>query len=115
MMQKGSHSFQFYNAVSPIYVGALLLQLQHDQWYSTAQLVSLLRSNKIDIDGSSIVSNNTLAWSLVGLGQIEKRGSGFLKKNIFRLTELGKQLIDTYSTNAELFYDLIHFLFYSAY
>ena len=83
MMQKGSYSFQFYSAVSPIYVGPLFLQLQHDQWYSTAQLVSLLRSNKIDIDGSSIVSYNTLAWSLVGLGQIEKHGTRYIKKNIF--------------------------------
>jgi hypothetical protein len=56
-----------------------------------------------------------LTWSLVGLGKIEKRGTGYFKKNIFWLTELGKQLVDTYSTNSELFYDLIHFIFYSTY
>ncbi len=114
-MQKSNPTFHFCNAVSPRYVEPLLLQLQHNQWYSTAQFIGLLHSNGLDVKGSHIALNNMLTWSLAGLGQIEKHGTRYIKKNIFCLTELGKQLIDTYSTNSELFYDLIHFLFYSAY
>lgn len=115
MPQKSDPAFQFPNQVSPRYVEPLLLQLQHDQGYSTAQFIGLLRSSGLDIEGNHIASCNMLTWSLAGLGQIEKHGTGPLKKNTFRLTELGKQLVDTYSTNSELFYDLIHFLFYSTY
>jgi hypothetical protein len=35
--------------------------------------------------------------------------------NKFRLAELGKQLISIYSTNQALFYDLMHFMFYSTF
>ena len=115
MEQKQNPSFLFPNEVSPRYVEPLLLQLQHDRRYSTAQFIGLLRSSGLEVDGSGIASCNMLIWSLAGLGQIEKRGTGLFKKNLFRLTELGKQLIDTYSTNTGLFYDLIHFLFYSTY
>lgn len=115
MLQESNPTFQFHNTVSPRYVEPLLLQLQHGQWYSTAQFTDLLRSSGLELEGNHIASYNMLTWSLVGLGQIEKYGSGHLKKNMFRLTGLGKQLIDTYSTNVELFYDLIHFLFYSTY
>ena len=116
MGQTSNPTFLFHNLVSPRYVEPLLLHLQHDQRYSTAQFVTLLRSSGLDVKGgNNIASYNMLTWSLIGLGQIEKSGTGRFKKNIFRLTELGKQLVDTYSTNAELFYDLMHFLFYSAY
>lgn len=115
MAQGNDPSFQFSNAVSPRYLEPLLLQLQHGQWYSTAQFTGLLRSNGLDVKGNGIALSNMSTWSLAGLGQIEKRGTGFIKKNVFQLTELGKQLVDTYSTNSELFYDLMHFLFYSTY
>ncbi len=115
MEQKQNPSFLFPNEVSPRYVEPLLLQLQHDRGYSTAQFISLLRSSGLEVDGSRIASCNMLTWSLVGLGKIEKQGTRRIKKNLFLLTELGKQLIDTYSTNTGLFYDLIHFLFYSTY
>jgi len=115
MVQTTNPTFLFPNQVSPRYVEPLLLQLQHNQHYSTAQFTSLLRSSGLEVDGSRIASCNMLTWSLVGLGKIEKQGTRRIKKNLFLLTELGKQLIDTYSTNTGLFYDLIHFLFYSAY
>src|SRR5437588_3014391 len=115
MAQKSSPTFMFPNEVSPRYVEPLLLQLQHNQTYGTAQFIGLLRSSGLDVMGKGIARNNMLTWSLAGLGQIEKHGKGQRKKNIFRLTELGKQLVDTYSTNTELFYDLIHFIFYSTY
>ena len=115
MTQKSNLSFQFHNQVSPKYLEPLLLQLQHNQGYSTAQFIGLLRSSGLNVKGNAIAADNMLTWSLVGLGQIEKRGTRHIKKNIFWLTELGKQLVDTYSTNSELFYDLIHFIFYSTY
>src|SRR5438876_11137452 len=115
MAQKSSPTFMFPNEVSPRYVEPLLLQLQHNLGYSTVQFTSLLHSSGLDVKGNSIALHNMLTWSLAGLGQIEKQGTRYIKKNIIRLTELGKQLVDTYSTNTELFYDLMHFLFYSTY
>ncbi len=115
MMQNSSPSFQFYNAVSPRYIKPLFVQLQYGHWYSKRQLIELLRTSDLDIEGGKIALCNMLTWSFAGLGQTEKRRGGYLKKNVFRLTNLGKQLIDTYSTNSELFYDLIHFIFYSTY
>lgn len=115
MVQRGNPSFHFDNSVSPRYLKPLFLQLEYGQWYSTAQFIGLLRSSGLDVKGQSIAAVNMLTWTLAGLGKIEKRGTQYHKKNYFQLTALGKQLIDTYSTNAELFYDLMHFLFYSTY
>ena len=115
MTQKSNPSFQFCNTVSPRYLEPLFLQLSFGQGYSTAHFTGLLHSNGLDVKGNSIALYNMLTWSLVGLGKIEKHGTGYFKKNIFWLTELGKQLVATYSTNSELFYDLMHFLFYSTY
>jgi len=115
MLQNTNPNFAFDNQVSPRYIEPLLIQLHYGQGYSTAQFIDLLHVSGLDIKGIGIASNNMLIWSLIGLGEIEKRGTQYIKKNIFWLTELGKQLVDTYSTNTELFYDLIHFLFYSTY
>jgi len=117
MLQNEDPSFQFNNQVAPRYVEPLFLQLQYGHWYSTAQFIGLLHSSGLDVKGNGIASSNMLIWSLVGLGEVEKSGTHNInmKKNIFRLTKLGKQLVDTYSTNTELFYDLMHFLFYSTY
>ena len=115
MTQKSNPSFQFCNTVSPRYLEPLFLQLSFGQGYSTAQFTGLLHSNGLDVKGNGIALYNMLTWSLAGLGKIEKRGTGYFKKNIFWINELGKQLVDTYSTNPELFYDLMHFLFYSTY
>ena len=115
MTQKSNPSFQFYNTVSPRYLEPLFLQLSFGQGYSSAQFTGLLHSNGLDVKGNGIALYNMLTWSLAGLGKIEKHGTRHIKKNIFWLTELGKQLVDTYSTNSELFYDLIHFIFYSTY
>ncbi len=115
MTQRSNPSFVFHNLVSPRYIEPLLIQIQYGQWYGTAQFTSLLRSNGLDVKGHSIAVYNMSTWSIAGLGQLEKSGASHLKKNIFRLTDLGKQLVDTYSTNSELFYDLMHFIFYSAY
>lgn len=115
MKYNSNPTFEFPNQVSPRYIEPLLIQLQYGQRYSTSQFVDLLRSNGLDVQGNQIALDNMIVWSLAGLGQVEKRKTGRFTKNIFRLTELGKQLIDIYSTNTELFYDLIHFLFYSTY
>lgn len=115
MDRENRPGFQFRNTISPIYIEPLLIPIQYGRWYSTAQLVELLRSSRFGVEGSDIVSHNMSNWALIGLGKLQKRKLNRVSTNIFRLSELGKQIIDTYSTNAELFYDLIHFLFYSAY
>ena len=115
MTQDKRVTFQFGNNTSPRYIDALFLPLQAGQWYSRAQLINVLRANGYNVEGEHIVSYNTLTWSLVGLGEIKTKTAKSSIRRTFRLTELGKQLIDIYSTNAELFYDLVHFLFYSAY
>lgn len=115
MMQNENPSFQFNNQVAPRYVEPLFLQLQYGHWYSTAQFIGLLHSSGLDVKGNGIAFYNMSTWSLVGLGEVEKQGTNRNSKNKFRLTKLGKQLVDTYSTNTELFYDLMHFLFYSTY
>ena len=115
MENKHNSAFQFGNNTSPRYIEPLLIPLQFDQWYSRKQLIDLLRASGLNVEGGHIVSYNVLSWSLIGLGESEKRKVEGSTKSLFRLTQLGKQLIDTYSTNKELFYDLIHFLFYSTY
>src|SRR5438876_7086036 len=102
MEQKSEPVFQFRNSVSPRYIEPLFIQLQDDRWYSMSQLIHVLHANGLDIEGSDIVSHNALTWSLAGLGQLEKRRTGSKTTNMFRLTELGKHLIDTYSTNLDL-------------
>lgn len=115
MAQGNNITFQFGNNISPRYIDPLFMPLQYGQWYSRAQLIELLRNAGFNIEGEHIVSYNVLAWSLIGLGELEKRKVGNTIKSMFKLTKLGKQLIDTYSTRPELFYELMHFLFYSTY
>lgn len=115
MAQDKKIPFQFGNNTSPRYIDSLFLPLQPDQWYTRAQLVDVLHENGSNVEGEHIVSYNTLTWSLLGLGELKARKAGGSARSRFRLTELGKQLIDIYGTNSELFYDLAHFLFYSAY
>jgi hypothetical protein len=107
-------SFEFKNNVSPRYIAPLLIQLEYGRWYDTGELKNLLRTNGLDVEGSKIVQSNTSAWSLAGLGEVRAvPRPGRISSKLFRLTSLGKQIIDTYSTNHELFYDLVHFIFYS--
>lgn len=115
MEQKGNPVFQFRNGVSPRYIEPMFIRLQYDRWYSTNQLVDLLHINGLDVEGTDIASHNAHTWSLVGLGRLTKHRIGNKSTNMFHITDLGKQLIDTYSTNPDLFYDLMHFLFYSSY
>jgi hypothetical protein len=79
-----------------------------------AQLKNILHSNGLDVEGRDIVERNTSAWSLAGLGESKSEQRGRSVIRLFQFTKLGKQVADTYSTNQELFYDLIHFIFYSA-
>jgi hypothetical protein len=115
MEKKRSSAFQFGNNIAPRYIESLFILLQYDRWYGKKQMIDVLRASGLNVEGGNIVSYNALAWSLIGLGEVEKMKVGRSARNMFRLTRLGKQLIDTYSTNSELFYDLIHFLFYSTY
>lgn len=114
-MQNKQIAFQFGNNTSPRYIEALFLPLQAGQWYSRMQLIDILHDNGYNIEGEHTVSYNTITWDLVGLGELNVRRVGENARNMFRLTEFGRQLIDIYSTNSRLFYDVLHFLFYSAY
>lgn len=104
-------SFEFKNQLVPRYIEPLLLQMEYGQWYGSAELRRYLRTGGLDIEGKNIVQAHIVLWSKAGLGEV-KRGEG--NYNLFRLTSLAKQVADLYSTNQELFFDLFHFLFYSA-
>jgi len=109
-----SPSFAFMNGLSPKYIQPLFLRIEPGHWYARNELVGLLRDAGMSIQGSAIVQYNTSAWALMGLGMVkaEKVSSSWTK--LFCLNTLGKQVQATYSTNLALFYDLMHFLFYSA-
>lgn len=104
-------NFQFYNQVAPRYLQPIFLKLELGTWYSSIELKDLLRLS-IDIDGSEIVYRNIETWALIGLGEFKiENYQG--RKSYFRLSKLGKQLQETFSTNQELFFELMHFFFYS--
>lgn len=107
-------TFEFNNQVAPRYVEPLFLRLEYGTWYTQADLRILLRSAGLDLKGDSIVQYNTTVWTLIGLGrsQLVESASG-MSSRLFQLSELGREVAATYSTNRDLFFDLMHFLFYS--
>jgi len=108
---KSKVNFQFYNNFAPRYIQPLFLQLGVGIWYSSKELKDLLRLS-IDVEGKEIISRNIETWSFMGLGELKiENYQG--RKSYFRLSELGKQLQDTFSTNQELFFELMHFLLYT--
>ena len=104
-------SFEFKNQIVPRYIEPLLLQMEYGQWYDSAELRRYLRAGGLDVEGKNIVQAHIVLWAKVGLGEVKRAERNY---NLFKLTPLAKQVIDLYSTNQELFYDLFHFLFYSA-
>jgi hypothetical protein len=113
-MKPSQPSFDFKNSISPTYIEPLFLRIEMERWYATSDLVTILQSGGLDVEGSNIVQYNTAAWSLAGLGEVRTEQRGRSQTRLFRLNSLGRQVQDTYSTNTALFYDLMHFLFYSA-
>jgi hypothetical protein len=110
---KKKPNFQFYNQVSPRYIETLFLPLNFGEWYSTHDLKNVLYKSGLDVEGKDIVSRNVEAWTLSGIGDsFVERSKG--RMTYFRLSEYGKYIQEMYSTNRELFFDLIHFTFYSA-
>lgn len=110
MNRKGKPSFEFESQVSPRYIELLLMRMQPSRWYSTAQLRGILNESGLGVTGKEIVQAHTLSWTLAGLGQTMRGDS---RGKLFRLTDLGRQLLSIYGTNQQLFHDLIHFIFYS--
>jgi hypothetical protein len=104
--------FEFNNQVSPSYLEALLIQLQPGRWYEYSELKRLLQET-VNVEGSNIVNHNATAWRLTGIAAGKSYRAGRSNYNAVCLTPVGEQLVATYSTNRELFFDLIHFLFYS--
>ena len=102
-------SFEFKNQVSPRYIQPLFLQLQPGEGYESTEMQQMLRDGGLDVQGKQIVGANIIFWTKVGLGERE-----IGKTSLFRLSPLGIQVKELYSTNQELFFDVIHFLFYSA-
>jgi hypothetical protein len=76
-------------------------------------MVEIIRSKGFDVEGSDIVLQNVNAWSLLQFGDRKNEDVGS-RKTLFRVNLLGKQLQETYSTNQELFFDIIHYFLYSA-
>lgn len=106
-------SFWFANHVAPRYLQSLFLKFEYGIWYSSTEMREMIRQNGSSIDGSNIIVANIDTWALLQLGEKRIENSGG-RKSYFRLTKLGKQLQETYSTNQELFFDLIHYVMYSA-
>lgn len=107
-----SVNFEFKNQVAPRYIQPLFLQLQTGTWYESTELQQSLRDAGLNVRGKDIVQANITTWAKIGLGEIRREGYG--RPNLFRLTPLGKQISALFSTNQALFFDVIHFLFYSA-
>ena len=108
---KSKINFQFPNQVTPRHIQSIFLKLEYGIQYSSLELREILRSS-LDVEGKEIVNLNIDAWDAIGLGKrktVKTQG----KVIFFSLTTLGKQFQETYSTNEELFYELMHFLFYS--
>lgn len=105
-------NFQFYNNVSPRYLEPLFLKIEYGEWHSVSQLVGVLNRD-LDIDGRDVVLRNIDVWAGIGIGEIrtEKEVGG--KRIYFRISILGRYLQEIYSTNNELFFDVMHYLFYS--
>lgn len=105
-------NFEFYNNVAPRYIEPLFLKIEFGQWYSIAELIDILRID-LQIGGKEIVLRNVDIWSGIGLGEskVEKHKGG--KRVHFQISTLGRYLQELYSTNTELFYDLMHYFFYS--
>jgi hypothetical protein len=106
-------SFAFENHVSPRYIEPLLLQIDPDTWHSSTDLQQQLRNSGLDVQGKKIIQSNTSVWHKIGLGEIQRQRPG--QPNLFRLRPLGSQMKGFYSTNRALFFDVMHYLFYSAY
>lgn len=105
-------NFQFYNTVAPRYIEPLLLKLEQEVWYTVTELVTILR-HELDIDGTDVVQRNMDAWAGIGVCETSTEKSTTGKRLLFRMLPLGRYLQEVYSTNNELFYDLIHYFFYS--
>jgi hypothetical protein len=105
-------NFQFKNPLSPHYIEPLFLKIEPKIWYESTELQQQLRDSGLDVQGKDIVLANTSLWSKAGLGEVERQGPG--RPNLFRLSPLGKQLGELYGTNRALFFDIMHYLFYSA-
>ena len=107
-------SFEFNNQIAPRYIDPLFMQIEPELWYSTSELQTLLRRSGLDIQGKDIVLLNARAWALIGLGEtrLEKQGRSTVR--FFKLSKFGQYARLLYSTNPELFFDLIHYCFYTA-
>jgi hypothetical protein len=106
---KSKINFEFSNHISPRYIHPLFLQLNQGVWYSTPEMADMLRNNGLGVEGSNIVQGNVQAWTLLRFG--DKKIDGH--KLYFRINDFGSVLQQIYSTNQELFFDLIHYFMYS--
>lgn len=112
MAKRQKVNFEFQNQVSPRYLESLFLPMERETWYESTELRQFLRDGGLDVQGKNIIQANTVMWARVGLGEIERGGRG--QPNLFRLSPLGSWVQELYSTNQELFFDLIHYLYYSS-
>ena len=109
---KSKPNFQFYNQVSPRYIEPLFLQMEYDRWYKLSDMKSFLHK-ELGIEGSDVAQRNMEAWSLAGIGESQLVKGERNHYYLFRILPIGRQILETYSTNRDLFFDIIHFLFYS--
>lgn len=106
-------SFEFRNQVAPRYIEPLFVHLGDGAWHLPSEMRDMLRHNGIDVVGEQIVQYNITTWSLIGLGRTQRGGQQSKTGLRFQVSPLGNALIEQYSTNRPLFFDLMHFLFYT--
>lgn len=102
-------NFEFKNQVSPRYMEPLFLQIEYGKWYSSTELKRFLQ-DALNVEGSNIVQANVEFWSKCGIGERRRDGGS---SYLFRLTPIGRAVAALYSTNRALFFDVMHFIFYS--
>jgi len=110
MITTRTANFQFYNAITPRYMEPLFLHLEVDVWYTSTELQQQLRDSGLKVQGKEIIQHNTTFWKKMGLADLQRQPG---TPNRFRLNTLGKQVVEMYSTNRALFFDIMHYLFYS--
>ncbi len=73
MTAKRGVNFEFKNQVSPRYIEPLLLQIEPNEWTTSAELQQQLRDGGLDVQGKQIIQANVTFWDKIGLGQVRRR------------------------------------------
>jgi len=107
-------NFEFPNQVTPKHIESFFLEIRNNEWYSINSLIEILKNNNKDINsGKNIVQRNVATWIQAGIGFLKTGKEDRGKRVYFQISPFGHYLQEIYSTNNVLFFEIIHFIFYS--